>query len=315
MSGLHRFFSHWQNIVALAIVAFFIFVAVAAPLLAPPLEGKEISSYRVVDKLKGLKPVPPNQDAILGTVATGILGRQLDVFYTLVWGTRSALRFGLTVALSTALFGVLIGAFSAFAGGWVNSLILRITDAFLAIPVIVGVVVLEQMYQFMQSQAFLYVGERTQPSLLQDLMRTVDPVILALVLFSWMPYTRMTNALVMHVKQMDFVQAARALGASPVRLVLRHLIPNSISPAIVLAAQDIGGMVLMQATLTFIGLSETSEWGVLLSIGRRWVIGLNGNPLIYWWVFVPATLALILFGIGWNLLGDGLNDWLNPRET
>ncbi|MEW5870270.1 MAG: ABC transporter permease [Chloroflexota bacterium] len=318
--NVRRFFSRWQNLLGLAIVALFISMAAAAPVLAPPPENaKEFSVFRSIQDTNSKAPIPPGQGTIMGTVATGLRGTHLDVFYTLVWGTRSALRFGLLVALSTALVGVLLGAFSAFMGGWVNNLVMRVTDAFLAFPIIVGVVVFEQLLRVSDRMNTIALisgsNEVIPPSKLEILLSVIDPVMLALILFSWMPYARLVNTLVLGVKQTDFVQAARALGASNSRIILRHLVPNSISPAIVLGARDIGGMVLMQATLTFIGMGGGSEWGELLAIGRRWIIAPGGNPMTYWWVFVPITLALVLFGIGWNLLGDGLNDWLNPRQN
>jgi peptide/nickel transport system permease protein len=146
------------------------------------------------------------------------------------------------------------------------------------------------------------------------MLQQIDPVMLAFVLFLWMPYARLTHTMVLQIKGAEFLEAARALGAGTVRMLLRHLLPNAISPAIVLAARDIGLVVILQASLTFIGLIGGSEWGTLLSIGRRWIIGVGGNPFTYWWAFIPGTLVLILFGVGWNLLGDGLNNWLNPRS-
>jgi len=317
MSGLRRFLRRWQNLAGLAIVGLFVFIALAAPLLAPQADPEKFSAFRLVPGLHDRFPLGPSRYALMGTVATGILGGQLDVFYTLVWGARSALRFGLLVALTTAVIGVLIGAASAYIGGWVNNLVMRITDAFLAFPVVVGVVLFEQLVA-MSSQfavAYHYDQPLSEPGPLATFLVSLDPVMVALIVFSWMSYARMTNALVMVIKQTQYIQASRALGTSPGRIILRHILPNSISPAIILAARDIGGMVLMQASFTFIGLGGGSEWGGLLVASKNWVIGPGGNPLHYWWVFVPVTLALILFGIGWNLLGDGLNDWLNPRQN
>jgi peptide/nickel transport system permease protein len=154
-----------------------------------------------------------------------------------------------------------------------------------------------------------------QPNATQNFLLSLDPVMLALIFFSWMPYARITNTTVMGIKRATYIEAAVALGASRRRIIFRHLIPNTISPVIVLATRDIGSMVLLLATFTFIGIGGRSEWGNLLAFGRNWVIGPGGNPLARWWVFLPATLALMLFGIGWNLLGDGLNDWLNPRRV
>ena len=145
-----------------------------------------------------------------------------------------------------------------------------------------------------------------------DLLNRLNSVSVAFILFSWMPYARIMNTMVLRAKQTQYIQAARALGAGHSNLILRHLIPNSITPIIVLAARDVGGMVLLQATFTFIGLGGGSLWGNLLVWGRDYIIT-PGGLLTYWWVFLPATLALVLFGIGWNLLGDGLNDLLNPR--
>ncbi len=114
------------------------------------------------------------------------------------------------------------------------------------------------------------------------------------------------------LKGTDYIQAARALGGNSSWVIRRHLIPNSIAPAIVLGARDVGGAVILQATITFIGLGGASPWGTLLSMGRNFVIGPGGSLLTHWWVFLPATLAVILFGVSWNLIGDGLNDLLHP---
>ncbi|HEY4721921.1 MAG TPA: ABC transporter permease subunit, partial [Anaerolineae bacterium] len=142
----------------------------------------------------------------------------------------------------------------------------------------------------------------------------LNPVIMAFVLFSWMPYARLTNANVERLKHADFILASQSLGAGKTRIVFKHLLPNTVTPAIVLLARDIGGMVVLEAAFTFIGLGLGNEWGALLVQNRSWIIGVGGNPFTYWWVYIPPTLALIFFGIGWNLLGDGLNDLLNPRQ-
>jgi len=118
---------------------------------------------------------------------------------------------------------------------------------------------------------------------------------------------------VARLRNVDYVQAARSAGAGGLRIIFRHLLPNAIAPAIVLVARDVGAMVLLGAAFTFIGVGGESPWGELAALGREYVIGSYGDPLQTWWVYLPVTLALILFGVGWNLLGDGLNDQLNPR--
>jgi peptide/nickel transport system permease protein len=316
-----RFFSRPQNLVALVLVGFFIFVALFAERLAPEKDQIVEIKLRAPGDYSWVVPRPPSAQAPLGTIALSGGHEHHNVYTLLVWGTRSALVFGLTVATFTAIFGLLIGSISAYLGGFFNDLVMRITDAFLAFPLVVGVVLLQQLSQTITELEFAQALQWTstieqigRPSPLMVWLAKLDPIMVALILFSWMPYARLTNSLVMQVKQMDFVTAARALGAGTGRVVLRHLLPNTISPGIVLYSRDIGGMILIQATLTFIGLGSSSVWGQMLADGRRWIIGQGGNFLLYWWVFLPATLAIIFFGIAWSLLGDGLNEALNPRS-
>jgi peptide/nickel transport system permease protein len=112
-----------------------------------------------------------------------------------------------------------------------------------------------------------------------------------------------------------FVTAARSLGVGGVRILTRHLIPNAIGPALVLLARDVGGVVVMGAAFTFVGMPGGAEWGTLLVLSRSWVLGAPGNPFAYWWAYIPATLALVVFSSTWNLLGDGLNSFLNPQTA
>lgn len=302
MRRLRRFLSNRQVLLGSVIVGAFVMIAVLAPVLAPPDDPENPATTRVVGKYHDYMPHPPSEEALLGTVPG-----QLDVYYSLVWGTRSALRLGLVVALSTALIGILVGAVSGYLGGMVEALAMRVTDAFLAFPAIAGVWLLQQV--MMPSSP--YAGFTPIQQAFHDL--GLDPVLLTLVLFSWMPYARLTQANVVQQKQAEYVQAAASLGVRNTRIIRRHLLPNVLPPVVVLGARDVGAMVILAAAFTFIGLGGSTEWGILLVAGRDYVIGAGGNPLTYWWVFVPTTLALILFGIGWNLIGDGLNTVLDPR--
>lgn len=309
MISLKRFLSNWQNILALSIVSLFVIMAIAAPLLAPPENPENPELFRKLTYRPGQTaaaaslniPKPPGAGIPLGTVSGGF-----DIYYSLIWGTRSALRFGLIVTLTTAMFGTLLGAISGYFEGRVNRLIMRITDAFLTIPAIAGVFLFQQIMTPATYDAPLNLFQRT--------MRTLefDPIMLGLILFSWMPYTRLINANVATLKTTEYAMAAKTIGAPPRRIILRHLLPNAITPAVVMATRDIGGMVILEATFTFIGIGANLPWGAILVAGRNWVIGPGGNPLHHWWVFIPVTLALILFSIGWNLLGDGINTLLNP---
>jgi peptide/nickel transport system permease protein len=317
--SLKRFSSRWQNWVGVLLVGLFIMVALAAPLISPdnpksPGPFMRVSGFGLGDR----EPRSPSVVPPLGTLAG-----QLDVFHALVWGTRGALVFGLEVVILAASFGLLFGAIAAYAGGAVNSIMMRITDAFLAFPVIAGVVLINQLWFAVtvaaggvyNSYQNAWNAEPAIISPIQVLVKLVDPLVLVLILFSWMPYARITNAVVTSLKQAEFIQAARAIGVRPTRIIMRHLLPNSVTPSIVLAARDIGSMVIIQATFTFIGLNGSSTWGEMLVQGKDWILGPGGGIFTYWWVFVPATLALVLFGIGWNLLGDGLGELLDPRDV
>lgn len=322
-----RFLSRPQNLIGLAIVGLFVIVAILAPLLSPPDDPNNPSEFKVLDTRFGALPQPPGPEHPLGTtfhrvdvplfgvVPTQWRAPQLDVYHTLVWGTRSALRFGLMVALTAAVVGVTVGLISGYVGGVPGRLAMRATDAFLAFPVIAAVWLFDQMLFTPPAASPFGPAPVLAPIhlLLQELKLT--PILLALIAFTWMPYARITNALVTTVKSMDFVSAARAMGAKDRRIIFRHLLPNVVAPAIVLAARDIGAVIVLESALTFIGLRGGTAWGVLLVGGRDYIIGLGGNPLAYWWTFVPVALALILFGVGWNLLGDGLNTLLNPYTT
>jgi len=311
-----QFFSHWRNWLGLVLIAYLGGLAVATPSIAPQNDPANPQIWKQVGRASDPLPHPPNNIALLGT-----LPNQYDVFFALMWGLRQAFQFGLMVTLIAALFGILFGASSAYVGGVVNNAMMRVSDAFMAIPIIAVIVfargiitvLLNSFGLWASLGGTLWVPDGTITTM-QQFLYDLDPVMWSLILFSWMPYARLVNASVLRLRNVEFITSARALGAGHARIILRHLLPNAISPEIVLAARDVGGMVIIQATFTFIGLGGYSPWGELLSRGRNWIVGPGGNPLMYWWTYVPATLALILFSISWNFLGDSLNEWFNPRK-
>ena len=319
-----RFFTERQNWLGLIIVGLFIVVAISAPWLAPQPADGEPSPFKVVGQRLDRTPDPPSAESPLGTVPQiNLLPRfgiapgqdasyQWDVYHTLIWGTRSALRFGLVVTVATASLGILVGAISGYAGGAVNRLLMRTTDAFLVFPSIAAVWLFNRLLFTRVLSRFVELSELSWwENVLYHL--EIDPVMLALIAFSWMPYARIINASVSWLKQEEYVLAAKAIGATGPRILFRHLLPNAIAPAIVLAARDVGGLVILATAFIFIGIGGNVAWGILLVGARDYIIGIGGNPLSHWWVFLPVSLALTLFGIGWNLLGDGLNTTLNPR--
>jgi peptide/nickel transport system permease protein len=315
-SRLPRFASQIGSIIGLILVILYFIVALAAPWLAPTRPGLNPADPLVVGRFNDFVARPPGPDAPLGT-----LPGQIDVYHSLVWGTRTALLFGLTVAACAAAFGLLLGAAGAYWGGWANRLVLRITDAFLSVPVVAGAYFCKQLLVLIMTGAGIeiYINGSldvtgVSPQMVSFLL-WINPILIGFILFSWMPYARLTNTLVLRMRQADFILAARAMGASPLYIVIRHLIPNVISPSITLAARDISMVVMLQATFQFIGLDSGFGWGKILQLGRSYLIAPGGNLLRYWWMFVPVTLAIVLFSVGWNLLGDGLNDRLNPHRN
>lgn len=315
--------SNWW---ALLIIFLFVATAVIAPWIAPPPDPDNPSPFKGVGQSFERMPHPPTTDNPLGTMPQidslplfGVAPGQdayyeWDILYTLIWGTRSALRFGLIVTFLTAVIGITIGALSAYWGGRANSILMNITDAFLAFPIIAALWVIQRTL-FSQVLAFFPDPEnwRWWEQLLVNWK--INPIMLTLILFSWMPYARMVNATVAQLRNTEYVQAAVAMGASGSRLLRHHLLPNAISPIVVLMARDVGGMVVLATTFVFIGFGGDIAWAIILVASRDFVIGLGGNPFVYWWTFVPVALALTLFALGWNLLGDGLNEAMNPRQN
>lgn len=315
MSVAMFFFRRWQNWPGLILVLAFVFVAVAAPSLSPN-DPKNPGPFMRVGRLTEGRPLPPDENAILGMLPRGI-----DVYHALVWGSRDALRFGLIVTVFAALFGILYGATSGYLGGGIGGLMLRVTDSFLAFPPIAAVVFLQQLFMttitslggfYAEGEIYSFTNTPVAVTIIQRLLERFNPLMLSLILFSWMPYARLIHSIVLTLKQTEFVQAARAMGGGPFWIIRKHLLRNSIGPAVVIAARDVGGVVLLQATLTFINIGGDSVWGEMLAQGRNWVLGPGGNLLRYWWVFLPPTLAVMLFGVAWNMFGDSLNDVLVP---
>lgn len=317
MRVIRRFFSYWQNWFGVFLLLVFLFAALAAPILAP-VDSKTTGSFRTVGRPTDFTPHPPDGNALLGT-----LSGQLDVYHTLIWGARDAIQFGLAVSVGAFLFGIIFGAVSGYAGGIVNSIMMRVSDAFLTFPLIAGVAILQQLiaitiesmggtFYFNLANLGKVVYFQFEPPMWVSILLKVDPLLVCLIIFSWVPYARLVNTIVMTLKRAEFIQAAEALGGGAFWIIRRHLLPNSIGPALVLAARDVGNAVILQATFTFIGMGSTSSWGTILSMGRDWVIGPGGNIFQFWWVFLPTTLAVMLFGITWNIIGDGLGDAFHP---
>ena len=313
-SFIRRMTGRWQSLAALLAVLLIFLVAALAPVLAPVQDSGGSPYYKIVCDQLRCQPQPPSADSPLGTIM------EYDVLHTLIWGMRQALAFGIATAGLTALIGVSLGAIAGFSGGWLDQLIMRACDGFLAFPIIAAVAMFSQVIAFLTPESYglslaSFEAIPLELNFFQSLIVNSDPVLIALILFSWMPYTRIIHAQVLQVKKSEYVDAARTLGIRKGRILFRHILPNAITPAIVMLTRDIGRMVVLQASLTYIGISNSSAWAALLTTGKNWIIGPGGDLLTRWWIYLPITLAIVLFGISWNLLGDEVNIWINPRQT
>lgn len=222
----------------------------------------------------------------LGTTIGG-----MDVYYGVVWGSQVSMRIGLEVVGFSLVIGILLGLFAGFYGGWVDELLMRVTDVFFGIPSLVLAMVV-----------IVSIG----PSL--------DNLVLALVAVSWPGYSRLIRGVTLTVKNNLYVEAARASGTRAGSTLRRHIFPNTVSPIMVQGSLDIGSVVLVAAGLSFIGFSfatpQTAEWGRMVSDGQQ---QLGASSFHVWWPVLFPGLAIFLFVLGFNMLGDGLRDVLDPR--
>jgi len=287
MDTLRRLVLNPLGCAGLVLVAFWAVVALLAPVIAPPHAGHR-DPYIIERVGFSSLPKPPSTEAVLGTTGGGY-----DIFYGIVWGSRTAFGVGLIVVGATALIGVLLGGLGAFAGGWIDSVVMRITDLFMSFPFLIAVIVMTVV-----------------------LGKGIDKVILALVIFGWRQYARVMRSEVLSVKEREFVRAAESIGCGRFRIFFRHILPNAIFPVFVLATLDIGAIVLIAASLSFIGVGAEpgyADWGQMISFSRDWILGAVGDPFRYWYTYVYPSIAILTFVLGWTLLGDVLRDILDPR--
>ena len=242
-------------------------------------------------------PLPVWWEAVTGTDSWvhifGTAQGQYDIYYGVIWGTRSAFKAGLIVVIATVLIGVIVGAVSAFYGGLVDNILMRIVDILLVLPGLMATLILAAV-------------------LTPVIGRSTLPVMIALIAFGWLGYARIIRSDILSVKERDFILAARVIGVQDGRVLFRHIIPNAIFPTLILASLGIGDVVLSFAALSFLGIGVNvgyADWGQLLAFARNWITDLN----TYWYILVWPGIALVLFVLAWNLLGDALRDVLDPR--
>lgn len=291
------------SIVGIAIVLFFVILALLAPILAPPREGFD-PFMMPREKPYGPIPQPPSDRHIFGTTPG-----QYDIFYGCIWGTITAFRIGFFVVVLSLVLGIVIGGISGFYGGIVDEVIMRFTDIIFAFPGLLLSIAL--VIAIPPEVNLIDLG----PLKWTIALTTLDKVLIAFVLIGWPGYARVLRGEVLRVKNEDFVEAAKAVGCSDFRIMLRHVFPNTAYPIVIMASLDIGAIVLSAAALGFLGIGSPtgySDWGRLIALSRDWIISSTQNPLEYWYIFIIPGLFIFTFVLGWNLLGDAFRDILDP---
>lgn len=270
---LRQFKSNRLNLVGLALVLFVVSSALFAPWLAP----SQPNEPDYLDRLE-----PPSGEHLMGTDQ---LGR--DVLSRLLYGARISLRVAFVVVAITLAIGTLVGVVAGYAGGWIDEALMRFVDILLAFP---GILLA------------LVIAGILGPSLTN--------IMIALAVVGWTQYARIIRGSVLSIKEKEFIKAAKLMDVSRTRIIARHVLPNVITPVIVLATMDMAYVILGTAGLSFLGLGAqppTPEWGAMLSEGRNHI-------QTAWWVVNFPGLAIMITVLGFNLLGDGLRDVLDPRD-
>jgi peptide/nickel transport system permease protein len=269
-----RFTANKLAVLGLAIIGLLVFVAAFAPWLAPhsPVSG-DLANSRLLPM--------GSPGYLLGTDDQG-----RDILSRLIYGSRWTLYVVLLVAILSAPVGLLVGTVAGYAGGWVDALLMRITDIFLAFPKLI--------------LALAFVAA---------LGPGIENAVIAIAITSWPPYARIARAETLTLRNSDYISAVKLMGASPARIVIRHIMPLCLSSLIVRVTLDMAGIILTAAGLGFLGLGAQPplpEWGAMIASGRRFILD-------QWWVAAVPGMAILIVSLGFNLLGDGLRDALDPR--
>jgi peptide/nickel transport system permease protein len=281
-AALGRAYVAWRGfarnrlaMLGLGIVLALVLTALFADLLAPysPIQGD----------LRTQRLLPPSAAHWFGTDDQG-----RDILSRLIHGSRITLSVVTLVAVLAAPVGLLVGTVAGYAGGWVDAVLMRITDVFLAFPKLI--------------LALAFVAA---------LGPGIDNAVIAIAITSWPPYARIARAETLTVRRSDYIAAVQLIGASPVRIVLRHIMPLCLASLIVRVTLDMAGIIITAAGLGFLGLGAqppSPEWGAMIAGGRQYVLD-------QWWVAAAPGAAIFVVSLAFNLLGDGLRDALDPKAV
>jgi peptide/nickel transport system permease protein len=270
-----RFLRNRLAVVGLLIVVALVLVAIFAGALAP------YSPY--TGDLRTTRLLPPSAAHWFGTDDQG-----RDILSRMIYGSRITLVVVVLVALLAAPIGLAVGTVAGYAGGLVDAALMRVTDIFLAFPRLI--------------LALAFVAA---------LGPGIENAVIAIALTSWPPYARIARAETLTLRRSEYIEAVQLMGASPWRIVLRHIMPLCVSSVIVRVTLDMAGIIITAAGLGFLGLGAQPpmpEWGAMIANGRLYVLD-------QWWVAAAPGAAIFVVSLGFNLLGDGLRDALDPKAT
>jgi peptide/nickel transport system permease protein len=296
------------SMAGVVLIVLFSVIALAAPVIAPPLksqnpyiiprDGFNSTPKAPMTEWKVRPPaIPFWYTALTGQTKWvhlfGAASGGWDIFYGIIWGTRTAFKIGVIIEAFCLLVGILIGSISAFYGGWLDDVLMRITEIFMAFPFVMAALTLSAI-------------------LTPVIGKGIWPPTIALIVFGWMGYARLVRGDILSVREREYVAAARVSGIPDRIILFKHILPNAIYPTLVLASMDIGTLVISFAALSFLGIGTEvgyADWGQLISFARNWIPTLS----TYWYIVVYPGITLILFVLGWNLVGDALRDIMDPR--
>lgn len=267
-----RFITNKLSIAGAIVVLALFIIAVSAPLISP-YNPNDIDRKHILE--------PPGLHHLLGT---DDLGR--DVLSRMIWGARISLAVGFVAIGIATIIGMLLGAISGYYGGWFDRIIMRFIDIMLSIPTF-----------FLILAVIAFIG----PSIWN--------IMIVIGLTAWMGVARLVRAEFLSLKEREYVLAAKAIGASDMRIIFGHIMINGLAPVLVSAVLGIAGAVLLESALSFLGLGvqpPTPTWGNILTLGKD-------NIEIAWWLSVFPGIAILITVLGYNLLGEGIRDCIDPR--
>ncbi len=287
MLGWQRFKRNKTGMLGMTLVCFILFFAVCGPFIAPyePNDQSAMMEFR--------SKSPPSLKNLLGTDRMGY-----DVASRVIYGAPTAIAVGVGSMLLASVIGIILGGISGYFGGMADELLMRFTEFFLVIPVFIVILVMVRIF------GIVVIGSVFEKIPYLNL----STIIIILGVFSWPPIARIARAEFLRIKEMEYVEAAKCIGASSRSIIFRHILPNAMPSLIVIIALGIGGSILMEAMISFLGFGDPKaiSWGQLLYFNYEF---LKIAP----WASIAPGMAIFITVLGFNLLADGLTDAFNPR--